>query len=146
MSAILGIDLGTTYCAVATLDDSGRPITVPNRDGEMLTPSAIYFGEHSAVVGQAALDVIQEFPDDVAALIKRRIGYADYGRQIRGRAFRPETLSAVILKKLIADAAERIGPIRRAVITVPAYFDDTRRRATQDAGRIAGLEAVDIFD
>ncbi len=146
MGVILGIDLGTSYCAVATLDDAGRPVTVPNHDGEMLTPSVLYLGDNSAVVGQAALDVAQEFPDQVASLVKRRIGYPDYGRLLHGRNFRPETLSAVILKKLIADAAERLGPVTRAVITVPAYFDDTRRKATQDAGRIAGLETVDIFD
>ncbi|MFL5331001.1 MAG: Hsp70 family protein [Gemmataceae bacterium] len=146
MSAILGIDLGTSYCAVATLDEAGRAVTIPNHDGEMLTPSIVYLGEGNAVIGQAALDAAQEFPDQVASLVKRRMGYADYGRQIHGRAFRPETLAAVILKKLITDAAERVGPIERAVITVPAYFDDTRRKATQDAGRIAGLGSVDIFD
>jgi molecular chaperone DnaK len=112
----------------------------------MLTPSAVYIGDGSAVVGQAALDVGQERPQDVATLIKRRMGYPDYGRAIHGKQFRPETLAAVIIKKLVTDAAERVGPVKRAVITVPAYFDDTRRKATQDAGLIAGLEHVDIFD
>src|SRR6185437_13044220 len=84
--------------------------------------------------------------DRVATLIKRRMGHPAYGRPVAGREFRPETLSAIILRKLVQDAELRIGPISRAVITVPAYFDDTRRKATKDAGRIAGLEVLDILD
>ncbi|MFL5241934.1 MAG: Hsp70 family protein [Gemmataceae bacterium] len=143
---LVGIDLGTTFCAISTLDDHGLPITLPNRDGEMLTPSAVLLQDSSAVVGQAALDVSLEEPSNVAALIKRRMGHATYGRPVAGREFRPETLSAVILAKLVKDAELRIGPIRKAVITVPAYFDETRRKATKDAGRIAGLEVLDILD
>jgi molecular chaperone DnaK len=145
--AILGIDLGTTYCATAYIDDRGRPVTVPNRDGEILTPSAIYLNDRGdAVVGQPALDLALEQPDRVATLVKRRMGYPDYGRPVAGREFRPETLSAIILRKLVQDAEVHLGPIREAVITVPAYFDDTRRKATMDAGRIAGLEVLDILD
>src|SRR5438552_5325857 len=143
---LVGIDLGTTFCAIATLDDRGQPITLPNRDGDMLTPSAVMIEGETAVVGQAALDVALEQPDAVATLVKRRMGHASYGRPVAGREFRPETLSAIILKKLIQDAELRLGPVQRAVITVPAYFDDTRRKATQDAGRIAGLEVLDILD
>ncbi|HVS39348.1 MAG TPA: Hsp70 family protein [Gemmataceae bacterium] len=144
---LVGIDLGTTFCAVATLDDHGQPVTLPNRDGEMLTPSAVLLpADGEAVVGQAALDVALEQPDRVAMLIKRRMGYPTYGRSVAGREFRPETLSAVILRKLVLDAEARIGPVRQAVITVPAYFDDTRRKAVQDAGRIAGLDVLDILD
>src|SRR5579884_1286033 len=144
---LVGIDLGTTFSAIATLDDRGQPVTLPNRDGEMLTPSAVLIlDDGSAVVGQAALDVSLEQPDRVATLIKRRMGHPSYGRLVAGREFRPETLSAIILRKLVQDAQLRIGPIRKAVITVPAYFDDTRRKATKDAGRIAGLEVLDILD
>ncbi len=144
---IVGIDLGTTFCAVAHLDDRGRPVTIPNREGEVLTPSAVYLtGTGEAVVGQPALDVALEQPDKVATLIKRQMGRADYGRMVAGRTFRPETLSAVILRKLIQDAEQHLGRITQAVITVPAYFDDTRRKATIDAGRIAGLEVLDILD
>ncbi len=144
---LIGIDLGTTFCAVATLDDHGQPVTLPNRDGEMLTPSAVLLpAEGEAVVGQSALDVALEQPDRVATLIKRRMGYPSYGRSVAGRDFRPETLSAVILRKLVQDAEARIGPVRQAVITVPAYFDDTRRKAVQDAGKIAGLDVLDILD
>ena len=147
MTKVVGIDLGTTYCAIATLDDRGQPVTLPNHDGEMLTPSAVLLmDDRTAVVGQAALDYAQESPERVATLIKRRMGLDDYGRAVAGRHFRPETLSAIILRKLVQDAEERLGPIKQAVITVPAYFDETRRKATQDAGRIAGLDVVDILD
>jgi molecular chaperone DnaK len=144
---VVGIDLGTTYCAVAALDDRGQPVTLPNRDGDMLTPSAVLLlDEGSAVVGQAALDVAQEQPDRVATLVKRRMGLESFGRPVAGHEFRPETLSAIILRKLVQDAELRLGPITQAVITVPAYFDDTRRKATHDAGRIAGLDVLDILD
>jgi molecular chaperone DnaK len=144
--SVVGIDLGTTYSAIAAVDDRGRAVTVPNRDGEMLTPSAVLIADGEAVVGQPALDVSLEQPDRVATLIKRRMGQPDYGRPVAGRTFRPETLSAIILRKLMQDAEARLSPVRRAVITVPAYFDDTRRKATQDAGRIAGLDVLDILD
>lgn len=144
---LVGIDLGTTFSAIATLDDRGQPVTLPNRDGEMLTPSAVLIEEDgTAVVGQAALDVALERPTHVASLMKRRMGLADLGRPITGRNFRPETLSAIVLRKLVQDAELRLGPITHAVITVPAYFDDTRRKATHDAGRIAGLQVLDILD
>jgi molecular chaperone DnaK len=144
---LVGIDLGTTYSAIATLDEQGRPFTLPNRDGEMLTPSAVLLlDDGSAVVGQSALDYALEQPDRVATLVKRRMGLPGYGRPVAGQEFRPETLSAVILRKLVQDAELHAGPIDKAVITVPAYFDDTRRKATKDAGRIAGLEVIDILD
>jgi molecular chaperone DnaK len=143
---LVGIDLGTTFSAIATLDDHGQPQTLPNRDGDMLTPSAVLLDNGNAVVGQAALDVAFEQPDKVATLIKRRMGYPDYGHLVNGRGYRPETLSAIILRKLVQDAELRLGAIQKAVITVPAYFDDTRRKATKDAGRIAGLDVIDIID
>jgi molecular chaperone DnaK len=146
MQKLVGIDLGTTFSAIATLDDHGQVITLPNREGEMLTPSAVFLDGDMAVVGQAARDVALEQPEKVAALVKRRMGHPSFGRQVSGREFRPETLSAVILRKLVQDAELRVGPIHKAVITVPAYFDDTRRKATKDAGRIAGLDVIDILD
>jgi molecular chaperone DnaK len=144
---LVGIDLGTTFSAIASLDDHGQPYTVPNRDNEMLTPSAVLIlDDGSAVVGQSALDVALEQPDRVATLVKRSMGETSIGRPIAGREFRPETISAIILRKLVQDAEWRLGPTSKAVITVPAYFDDTRRKATKDAGRIAGLDVLDILD
>src|SRR3954447_4762178 len=118
---IVGIDLGTTFSAVAALDDAGRPVTLPNRDGALLTPSAVYLAGDDAVVGQPALDIALEQPGNVAPLVKRRMGQPDYGRPVAGRSFRPETLSALILRKLVQDAELQIGPLRKGVITVPAY-------------------------
>jgi molecular chaperone DnaK len=143
---LVGIDLGTTFSAIATLDERGQAVTLPNLDGEMLTPSAVLLEENCAVVGQAARDVALELPERVALVIKRSMGHAKFAQTVAGREFRPETLSAIILKKLVQDAQRRIGPIGKAVITVPAYFDDTRRKATKDAGRIAGLDVLDILD
>jgi molecular chaperone DnaK len=144
---IVGIDLGTTYSAVAALDDRGQPVTLPNRDGDMLTPSAVLLTDDgAAIVGQAAIDVAQEQPERVAMLVKRRMGHETFGRTVAGKNYRPETLSAIILRKLVQDAELRLGKISKAVITVPAYFDDTRRKATHDAGRIAGLDVLDILD
>jgi molecular chaperone DnaK len=146
MGKLVGIDLGTTFSAIATLDDRGQAVTLPNRDGEMLTPSAVLIEDGGAVVGQAARDVLLEQPDRVATLIKRYMGHPTIGGPVAGRDFRPETLSALILRKLVQDAEHRLGPVSKAVITVPAYFDDTRRKATKDAGRIAGLDVLDILD
>ncbi len=145
--SIVGIDLGTTYSAIATLDDRGRPYTLPNRDGDLLTPSAVYLTANGeAIVGQPALDVMMEHPGDVATLMKRKMGLPEFGRAVGGRQYRPESLSAVVLRKLANDAESQIGPITGAVITVPAYFDDSRRKATMDAGKIAGLNVIDILD
>ena len=144
---LVGIDLGTTFSAIATLDDHGQPSTVANREGEKLTHSAVLLLEAGhVVVGQPAMDVALEQPEQVATLVKRRMGYPNYGRVVSGRDHRPETLSALILRKLLLDAEYQIGPIKKAVITVPAYFDDSRRKATKDAGRIAGLDVIDILD
>src|SRR5262245_56209434 len=143
---LVGIDLGTTFSAIATLDERGQAVTLPNREGEMLTPSAVLIEDGGAVVGQAARDVALEMPDRVAMLLKRRMGQSSFGPPVAGRDFRPETLSALVLRKLVQDAELRVGPISQAVITVPAYFDDTRRKATKDAGRIAGLDVLDIID
>jgi len=107
---LVGIDLGTTFSAIATLDDHGQPYTIPNRDNDMLTPSAVLLlDDGSAVVGQAALDVALEQPDRVATLVKRYMGEATFSRPIVGRQFRPETISAIILRKLVEDAELRIG-------------------------------------
>ena len=146
LGKLVGIDLGTTFSAVATLDQHGQPATLPNVEGELLTPSAVLIQEGAAIVGQAARDVSLEQPDQVALFVKRSMGQPKFPYAVSGIEFRPETLSAIILSKLVQDAERRVGPVKRAVITVPAYFDDTRRKATKDAGRIAGLDVIDILD
>src|ERR1700722_14545449 len=114
---LVGIDLGTTFSAIATLDDHGQPVTLPNRDGDMLTPSAVLLADDgTAVVGQSALDVALEQPDRVATLIKRRMGHPTFGRSVSGQDFRPETLSAIILRKLVQDAEHRLGTFTRSIM------------------------------
>src|SRR5262245_39418244 len=108
---LVGIDLGTTFSAIATLDDHGNAITLPIREGEMLTPRAVQSEEGGAEVCQAARDVALDQPVRVAMLIKRHMGQPTYGERVSAREFRPETLSAIILRKLVQDAEHRIGPV-----------------------------------
>lgn len=145
---LVGIDLGTTFSVIAQFNADGTATTIPNAEGEPLTPSAVYLdiASNTAVVGRAACEAAETEADKVANFVKRDMGKPYYSRPVCGRRMRPETLSAIVLRKLKQDAEKRIGPIHRAVITVPAFFDDTRRRATQDAGRIAGLDVIDIVN
>ncbi|HVX09612.1 MAG TPA: Hsp70 family protein [Pirellulales bacterium] len=143
---LVGIDLGTTFSVIAHLDAKGKPVTLSNKDGDPLTPSAIYLNGNSAVVGKTAREAAPVDAGRVALCVKRDMGGARYAHAVDGRTFRPETLSAIILRKLKQDAERHIGPISRAVITVPAFFNETRRKATEDAGRIAGLEVIDVLN
>lgn len=143
----VGIDLGTTFSAIAYVDDGGAPRAIPNAEGTYVTPSAVYIKpDRSIVVGQKALDALSERPDRVAVNFKRDMGEKFYSEPIGGREFSPEALSALVLKKLAQDGRAELGEIGGAVITVPAYFGDARRKATQDAGRIAGLDVLDIIN
>src|SRR5487761_1493062 len=142
----IGIDLGTTYSVIAYLDPQGRPTSVPNAEGDLLTPSVVLFDDDGIVVGKQAVAAASLEPEKVADCVKRDIGGKHYHRQINGRWYPPEVISAYILQRLKADAERKLGPIRKAVITVPAYFDETRRRATMDAGKLAGLEVLDIIN
>ena len=143
---LVGIDLGTTLSVIAKLDPSGSAVTIPNRNGDPLTPSVVYLDGQTVRVGETAKLAASRDSGKAAMFVKRQMGSAFYSRLVDGRKFRPETLSAIILRKLKQDAEKRIGPISKAVITVPAFFDDTRRKATQDAGRIAGLDVLDIIN
>jgi molecular chaperone DnaK len=145
-SQLIGIDLGTTMSAIAHLDAAGRVTVLPNSEGEPLTPSAVYLDGDQAVVGKSAKQAAAHLPEKVATYVKREMGKHGFSRTIDGRQFRPETLSAIILRKLKLDAERKIGPLSEAVITVPAYFDDSRRKATEDAGRLAGFDTVHILN
>jgi len=142
----VGIDLGTTFSVVATLDVQGRPRTIQNAEGDVTTPSVVMFDRDSVVVGKEAVKLASFEPDAIAAYAKRDIGATRFGRAIRGHHLPPEVVQSFVLRKLVADAELKIGPIRQAVITVPAYFNEPRRKATQDAGRLAGLEILDIIN
>ena len=137
----VGIDLGTTFSAIAHLDEQGNPVALPNEDDEIETPSLILLAEGGhVIVGPSRMRAAMEDPEHVVERVKRHMGNAEFKRTFDGREITPEFLSALILKKLRQDAEKQIGKIGNAVITVPAYFNDSRRKATQDAGKIAGLE------
>jgi len=143
----IGIDLGTTYSAIAYLDASGRPITIANDAGDLLTPSAVAFDQDIVLVGKEAVKTAVFEPAVFADCFKRDMGRREFHRPIAGTQVPPEVLSAFILRQLKQEAENRLDcEIREAVITVPAFFDETRRRATQEAGRLAGLKVLDLIN
>jgi molecular chaperone DnaK len=142
----VGIDLGTTYSAVAVLDDGGRPQTLINAEGDKTTPSVVLVEEEEVIVGKEALKAVGSEAESLAMCAKRELGQRMFHKMLGGRRYPPEALQAWVLNKLRLDAARQVGDFRKVVITVPAYFDETRRKATQDAGYMAGLEVMDIIN
>jgi molecular chaperone DnaK len=141
----VGIDLGTTYSSLAYLDDQRRARVVLDSSGKGALPSVIFFDDDEIIVGEIALQNSRVRADRVVQFIKDHIGYP-WVRPIGDRQYRPEVLSAIILAHLVREAEPQIGPIPAAVITVPAYFTERRRRATRQAGEIAGLEVLDTLN
>ncbi len=149
MANIVGIDLGTTFSTLAMLNAIGRPEIVPNADGERLTPSAIFFDEENPDVIRVGIEAINSRhlnPTRSVRWIKRHMGDSDYRLEIDGKNWTPTELSALILKKLKQDCANESGEIRDAVISVPAHFDEVRRKATMDAGTAIGLNVIGIVN
>lgn len=142
----VGIDLGTTFSVVAHLDVTGRPCTISNSEGDLLTPSVVLFDGTTTVVGKEAVKAAPLEPDGVAEFAKREMGNSHFSRPIRGERLPPEVIQALILEKLKQDAELKLGPFTKAVITVPAFFNEPRRKATQDAGQLAGLDVLDIIN
>ncbi len=143
----VGIDLGTTFSTIAQVNDEGAPIPIPNEDDEVETASLILLAESGhVIVGPNRNRAAIEKPENVVERIKRHMGASEFKRTFDGHEITPEFISALILKKLKQDAEKKIGPIGNAVITVPYYFNDSRRKATQDSGRIAGLNVIDIIN
>lgn len=142
----VGIDLGTTYSAIAYLDDQGNPTIANNADGRPITPSVVLLDADRVVVGPSFQRISVASPDQIIEAIKREMGNKDFFVLYQNKKLTPEFVSALIMKKMKQDAEEQIGPIANAVITVPYYFNDVRRKATQDAGRIAGLNVIDIIN
>lgn len=146
MSYILGIDLGTTYSAMAYVNADGKSEIIPNAEGERITPSVVLFEDDGVVVGSYAKSVAVSQSEQVVQFIKRHMGF-DYRVRQNGKDYTPEEISALILKKLKQDAEAFLNTtVRDAVITVPAYFDDKRRVATKTAGEIAGLNVLRIIN
>ncbi len=145
MAKIIGIDLGTTNSCVAVLE-GGEPVVIPNAEGARTTPSVVAFKDNERIVGNAAKRQAITNPDRTISSIKREMGSA-YKKNIDGKDYTPQEISAMILQKLKQDAEAYLGEkVSQAVITVPAYFSDSQRQATKDAGRIAGLEVLRIIN
>ena len=143
----VGIDLGTTYSTIARLDSEGNPTTLANADGRTVTPSVVLLGDEHVIVGPSPERMSLEDPSRIVEAIKRQMGNKDFSVVYQEKKLTPEFISALILKKLKQDAEKELGgEIANAVITVPYYFNDVRRKATQDAGRIAGLNVIDIIN
>lgn len=145
MSRVIGIDLGTTNSCVAVME-GGEPVVIPNAEGSRTTPSVVAFTkEGERLVGEVAKRQAITNPNTVLS-IKRKIG-TNYEVDIDGKKYSPQEISAIILQKLKKDAESYLGTaVTQAVITVPAYFSDSQRQATKDAGQIAGLEVLRIIN
>jgi molecular chaperone DnaK len=146
MSKVIGIDLGTTNSCVAVLE-GGEPVVIPNAEGARTTPSVVAFSKDGErMVGQIAKRQAIANHERTIASIKREMG-SNYKVKIDDKEYTPQEISAMILQKLKQDAESYLGePVTKAVITVPAYFSDSQRQATKDAGRIAGLEVLRIIN
>ena len=146
MSKIIGIDLGTTNSCVSVIE-GGEPVVIANAEGARTTPSVVAFTKDGErIVGSVAKRQAITNPDKTIASIKRHMG-SDFKVNIDSKAYTPQEISAIILQKLKADAEAYLGEkVTEAVITVPAYFTDSQRQATKDAGKIAGLEVKRIIN
>lgn len=148
MGKYVGIDLGTTFSAVSYIDDKGNPQIIPNKNGSNTTPSTVLFEDGKTVVGMGAKKKSSTKPNCYEAFVKRHMGERNYTFTAPdGTAYRPEDISAIILRKLKEDAEAYLGEeILGAVITVPAYFGDPQRVATEDAARIAGINVLETIN
>ncbi|OFW77588.1 MAG: molecular chaperone DnaK [Actinobacteria bacterium RBG_19FT_COMBO_70_19] len=147
MARAVGIDLGTTNSVVAVLE-GGEPVVVPNTEGSRTTPSVVGFAKNGEIlVGEVAKRQAITNPDRTVRSVKRQMGAKDWGIDIDGKGWTPQEVSAQILGKLKRDAEAYLGDtVTQAVVTVPAYFDDSQRQATKEAGQIAGLEVLRIIN
>ncbi|MDE0315383.1 MAG: Hsp70 family protein [Candidatus Poribacteria bacterium] len=149
MSKIVGIDLGTTFSAIAHVNDNGVPELIPNEEGKSLTPSVIFYDDGEFVVGEYAKQNAVAEPENIVEFIKREMGkpITEFSRVFGGKEYSPEELSAEILKTLKKDAESKLAEqITDAIITVPAYFNDPERQATIRAGKIAGFNVQRIIN
>lgn len=145
MSRVIGIDLGTTNSCVAVMEGS-EPIVIANAEGNRTTPSVVAFKNGERIVGETAKRQAITNADNTVSSVKRWMG-TNHKETLEGKDYTPQEVSAMILQKLKADAEAYLGqPVTQAVITVPAYFNDSQRQATKDAGRIAGLEVLRIVN
>lgn len=144
---IFGIDLGTTYSSIAYVDEYGKAVIIPNAENERVTPSVVFFDENNIVVGEVAKESAKLYPNEVVSFIKRSMGEPNFVFEYGSERYRPEEISAYILKKLAQDAEQHLGEkIIDVVITCPAYFGINEREATRKAGEIAGFNVRQIIN
>jgi molecular chaperone DnaK (HSP70)/uncharacterized protein YegL len=147
MSTFVGIDLGTTNSVVAHRNAYGRPEVIANRDGQTITPSVLYFGTEPPAVGQEAKEYARLGTEEIASFFKPHMGNPLFQLEFHGRSYSATDLSTLVLRRLKEDAEARLGEtVDRAVITVPAYFADSQRKATITAGEAAGLSVLRIIN
>ena len=149
MGKVVGIDLGTTFSAIAHVNEHGQPEIVPNAESDRITPSVIMFEDDLITVGKIAKQNASAVPDQIVEFVKRDMGESKekFFREFDGRKYSAEELSTLILQKLKQDAEAELGTeITDAVITVPAYFRDAEREATRNAGKIAGLNVLQVLN
>jgi molecular chaperone DnaK len=145
----VGIDLGTTFCAVAHIDAYGKPQIIPNAESERITPSVILFDGTNAIVGTLAKQNAVAEPEKIVDFVKREMGKSksEFAREFNGKLYSAEELSSLMIRKLKNDAEKYLGcPVTDAVITVPAYFNDAERTATLHAGQLAGLNVLQVIN
>ena len=149
MGKVVGIDLGTTFSAIAHINEDNRPEVIPNAEGERITPSVIMFDDDVTIVGETAWRSRVAEPEKVVQFVKLQMGKSkdEFSMEFGGKAYSADELSALILKKLKQDAEAYLGTeITDAVITVPAYFREPERQATRNAGKIAGLNVLGVLN
>ena len=142
----VGIDLGTTYSVLAYRTPDGRLQTFTNAEGDKATPSVVLFDDQEVIIGKEAIKAMATDMELIAESAKRELGHRHFHKCFAGATYPPEALQAWILNKLRCDAWQTLGRFQKVVITVPAYFDEVRRKATQDAGFMAGFEVLDIIN
>src|SRR3954468_8005198 len=145
----VGIDLGTTFCAIAHIDAYGKPQIIPNAESERITPSVILFDGTNAIVGTLAKQNAVAEPEKIVDFVKREMGKSkgQFHREFESKVYSAEELSALIIRKLKNDAERYLGEaVTDAVITVPAYFNDAERTATLHAGQLAGLNVLQVIN
>ena len=147
MGAFVGIDLGTTFSAVAHINADGKPQVIPDENGRLLLPSVVYFGPNGTIVGEEAKEQQALGGAEVVAFFKRNMGDTNFEVRFQGRDYSATDLSALVLARLKSIAEARLGqPVQQAVITVPAYFMNQQRSATIEAGNRAGLEVLSLIN
>lgn len=144
---LIGIDLGTTNSAIAMVNEFGKAEIIPNKEGERITPSVVLFDDDQIIVGSIAKQSCVAEPDRTVASIKSHMGSSDFVFEYKQNQYKPEDISAMILRKLIEDAESYLNDkITDVVVTVPAYFNDKQRKATVDSGKISGVNVLQIIN